>query len=365
MTSLFFIIFLVGYIYEDSDSLLISDDSLVICGYHQYNLKVHLTNNTILKVRSWNGTDSTGKVILQAPFIYIHNSMIDGAGMGYAGGTNTHPDGYGPGYGHAGVGGGGGGGAYGGAGGEGGDLDPGAGGAPYGNISDTVINMGSGGGAGRLGSVDGFGGKGGSLIYLKAQKIIVDTSSILSSGLRGNDGSYEAGGGGSGGGVKMQADTVRLRYSTVLAKGGAGGDAAGGGGGGAGGGRIKVFYTVVDTNNLNLSVSGGNGGLGGFGNGENGSAGSIYFGPLVALEEAGQDELPVFYIQPRIISGWAIIYSEKDSGDLLIYDSVGRLAKKMRITCRIQKFDMSELQNGVYFAKINGCKSITKIVLVK
>ncbi|MGQ9465927.1 MAG: T9SS type A sorting domain-containing protein [bacterium] len=58
-------------------------------------MKIHL-NNAILKVRLWNGTDSTGKVILQAPQIHIHSSsMIQGNGYGYLGGTNTHPNGYG------------------------------------------------------------------------------------------------------------------------------------------------------------------------------------------------------------------------------------------------------------------------------
>ncbi|MEO0206661.1 MAG: hypothetical protein ABIL22_08320, partial [candidate division WOR-3 bacterium] len=103
MIDLLCMVFLLGYVYEDSDSLLIINDSLVMCGYHQYNAKVHLMNNALLKIRLWNGIDSTGKVILHAPLIYIHNSTIDGSGKGYLGGTNTHPDGYGSGYGHAGV----------------------------------------------------------------------------------------------------------------------------------------------------------------------------------------------------------------------------------------------------------------------
>ncbi|MEO0206194.1 MAG: T9SS type A sorting domain-containing protein, partial [candidate division WOR-3 bacterium] len=305
------------------------------------------------------------KVILHAPLIYIHNSTIDGSGKGYLGGTNTHPDGYGSGYGHAGVSGGGGGGAYGGAGGEGGDVSPGAGGVPYGNISDTVINMGSGGGAGRLGSVDGFGGNGGAMIYLKAQKLIIDTSSIFCNGMRGYDGSYEAGGGGSGGGIKIQADTVRIKYSAMQAKAGAGGDAAGGGGGGAGGGRIKVFYAVIDTGNLILSVSGGTGGIGGYGNGENGFSGTIYFGPLVAAEEIFQNDLSVYNILPGITNGWFTVCSEKNTGELLIYNPAGRTVKKMRISNRIQKFEISELPNGIYFVKIDGCKSFAKITLIK
>uniref|UniRef100_A0A7V0Z7X6 Uncharacterized protein n=1 Tax=candidate division WOR-3 bacterium TaxID=2052148 RepID=A0A7V0Z7X6_UNCW3 len=100
------IFFFLNYIYEDGDSLLVVNDSFVICDYHQYNLKVNLVDNAKLKVRQWDGSDSTGKLILQAPFINIHNSTIDGSGKGYSGGTNTHPNGYGPGCGYSGAGGG-------------------------------------------------------------------------------------------------------------------------------------------------------------------------------------------------------------------------------------------------------------------
>ncbi len=352
-----------SYIYEDSDSLLVVNDSLVICGYHQYNRKVHLVNNAKLKVQQWNGIDSTGRVILQAPFIYIHNSMIDGSGKGYSGGTNTHPDGYGPGCGYAGTGGGGGGGAYGGAGGDGGDLDPGAGGSPYGNLSDTVINMGSGGGAGRLGLVDGFGGNGGALIYLKGQRMIIDSSQILSLGLYGYDGGYEAGGGGSGGGIKMQADTLRIRYSSVLASGGAGGNADGGGGGGGGGGRIKGFFAILDTNHLSLSVSGGAGGYGGYGNGEDGSVGTIFFGPLVVVEENIVDNSLKAKVQSLITKGRLNGFFKKNPDKILIYNIMGRLVKIGENT--ENEIDVSDLKNGVYFLKLPGEKKLMKFILIK
>jgi len=359
------VLLLVNYIYDDSDSLLVVNDSLVICGYHQYNLKVHLTNKAKLKIRLWDGTDSTGQIILQAPLIYIHDSsIVQGTGYGYLGGTNTHPDGYGPGYGHAGVGGGGGGGGYGGAGGDGGDLDPGTGGISYGNASDTVINMGSGGAAGRLGSVDGFGGNGGALVYLKGHRIIIDSSSVLSNGMRGYDGGYEAGGAGSGGGIKIQTDTIRIRYASVLANGGAGGDAAGGGGGGAGGGRIKIFCSILDTLHLSLSVSGGAGGTGGNGNGENGVAGTIFFGPLVALEELCQDKPPII-IQPGITNGRLMVYSATSKKNLLIYDARGRFIKKAKLSGQVDRIDISELQNGVYFIRIPDLHSFIKIILIK
>jgi len=356
------IFFFLSYIYEDSDSLLVVNDSLVICGYHQYNLKVNLVDNAKLKVRQWDGSDSTGKLILRAPFINIHNSTIDGSGKGYSGGTNTHPNGYGPGCGYSGAGGGGGGGAYGGAGGDGGDLNPGTGGIPYGNASDTVINMGSGGGAGRLGSVDGFGGKGGALVYLKGQKIIIDTSHILSIGMRGNDGSYEAGGGGSGGGIKIFGDTLMLRYSSVLAGGGAGGDAEGGGGGGGGGGRIKIFYAILDTNHLSLSVGAGAGGYGGYGNGENGGTGTIYFGPLVVVEENITENFLKTKIRPLITNGRLMLFLKEDPDRLFIYDKIGRMAK---IINKGNEIDVSDLNSGVYFFKISDEERAIKFILIK
>ncbi len=357
---------LFGYIYEDADSLLILNDSLVMCGYHQYNLKVHLNNNAKLKVRLWNGIDSTGKIILQAPLIHIHgSSIVQGTGFGYSGGTNTHPDGYGPGYGHAGVSGGGGGAGYGGAGGQGGDVNPGAGGVSYGNMSDTTIDRGSGGGAGRLGLVDGFGGNGGALVYLRGHKILIDTASVLSNGMRGNDGSYEAGGGGAGGGIKICADTVLLRNAILSAKGGAGGDAAGGGGGGAGGGRIKIFNTFIDTVSLSVSVSGGNGGTGGYGNGQSGSNGTLYFGPLVSLEEVSQDSGQMFFVQPHITTGGINVYCVKSKSVIAVYNISGRCVKRLSVTRILSHIDLSDMSEGVYFIREQHSRVVEKIVLVR
>jgi len=105
---------LLTYVYQDADSLLVmSNDSLIICGNHQYNLKIHLLNGGKLKIRqgSASSTDTLGWLVLQAPLIYIHDSSaVNGLGMGYPGGSTSHPNGYGPGYGYAGTTGGGGGG---------------------------------------------------------------------------------------------------------------------------------------------------------------------------------------------------------------------------------------------------------------
>lgn len=363
MIGVLWIFVLFNYIYEDADSLFIFDDSLVICGLHQYNMKIHL-NNAKLKVRLWNGVDSTGKVILQAPQIHIHGaSVIRGDGYGYLGGTNTHPNGYGPGYGQAGISGGGGGGGYGGNGGAGGDVNPGAGGISYGNTSDTIIDMGSGGGAGRLSYVDGFGGNGGALICLAGKRIVIDSSTIASNGMRGYDGGYEAGGGGSGGGIKIWTDTLSIRYSSILAHGGAGADAAGGGGGGAGGGRIKIFYTIMDTSNLSLSVAGGSGGIGGYGNGENGTAGTVYFGYIVAIEEMARF-IPRVAIQSTITSS-KLTLTETGNDTISIYDVSGRVVKKILKTGYSNYIDLSMLQGGVYFIKTSNSCAFNKVILIK
>ncbi|MEO0162112.1 MAG: T9SS type A sorting domain-containing protein [candidate division WOR-3 bacterium] len=359
----FMILFLFfNYIYEDADSLLVINDSLVICGYHQYNLKVHIANNAKLKVREWNGIDSTGRIILQAPFIYLHGSMIDGSGKGYSGGTNTHPNGYGPGCGTAGVGGGGGGGGYGGMGGDGGDLDPGAGGISYGNAYDTIISMGSGGGAGRLSQVDGFGGNGGALIYLKGEKILIDTAQILSEGMRGYDGGYEAGGGGAGGGIKIQGDTLRIRYTAIRARGGDGGSAAGGGGGGGGGGRIKIFFAVLDTSQINLAVDGGLGGYGGYGFGEDGFPGTIHFGPIVMVKEKVCSDLPTkrHYL---IANGRLTFFAMNKPDRIMVYNAMGKLVKYQKVI--EDEFDMTDFAQGIYFLKFADECGLIKLVLIK
>ena len=139
----------ISYVYEDADSLIVDNDSLTICGRHQYNVLVDIRNNGTLYVRQWSmAADSFGTLELIAPRIMIHTASIMGSARGPFGGyINAHPWGYGNGGGGAGGvnGGAGGGGAYGGNGGLGGDLYGGTGGTIYGNVSDTLIEPGSGG----------------------------------------------------------------------------------------------------------------------------------------------------------------------------------------------------------------------------
>src|SRR4030042_2314918 len=169
-------LFLLTYIYEDSDSLIVINDSLTICGYHQYNSQVKVQNSRLTISKYMPAYDTTGWLYLNAPAITLQeNTYINGTAMGYYGGTNSSPNGLGPGGGYAGStsGGGGGGGGYGGNGGNGGGK-PGAGGNAYGNAFDTLIYMGSGGGAGRLSGVEGFGGAGGACLSLHANSRTID-----------------------------------------------------------------------------------------------------------------------------------------------------------------------------------------------
>lgn len=366
---------LIGYIYEDGDSLIINDDSLVICGNHQYNIKVHVANNGKLKVRPWSGaTDSTGWLFLNAPLILIQDSSsINGSKSGYHGGDSTHANGYGPGHGEVGgiSGGGGGGAGYGGNGGDGGDVDPGAGGNAYGNSSDTLIDMGSGGGAGYyLSAVDGFGGDGGAKAYVRAQKIIIDSSYIEINGEEGYEGTIglEAGGGGSGGGIMLWADSNMIYNCTINANGGAGGSSSFGGGGGAGGGRVKIFYSsYLDTSGLVLSAQGGAGGNGGFGNGEPGMPGTIYIGPVMGITEiVSKPNIIRFKIQSNPVREGITITIEDPPILLRLYDVSGQIAKTFRLKNNTEFIHLDDLRQGVYFVKSNGENTtVGKIILLK
>ena len=358
-----------GYIYEDADSLYVSDDSLTICGIHVYNQKVHIKGNSFITVRPWNGSDSAGTLYLSAPVIHIHDSVRLGhdAGYGFLGGRNGHPNGYGPGYGQAGTTGGGGGAGYGGAGGDGGDIEPGAGGPAYGNLSDTVVALGSGGATGWVSEVDGWGGNGGGIIALSGRKIIVDTAEILSTGGWGNDGSIEAGGGGSGGAIRLTADSVILRQSTISVLGGWGGNASYGGGGGGGGGRIKIFYMrMIDTVGTQWLISGGQGGIGELGSdGEAGQAGTRYISPVVVMEEANVGFKSNWNVHPNP-AGTAFTVQSLDNPDHLeMFDCCGRLVKTILLSGSSARISSDDLLPGVYWLKLSGTNDIKKIVIVR
>ena len=371
MMGIIFILILMNYVYEDADSLIVDNDSLVICGFHQYNIKVMINNAGKLKVRPWSAAaDSFGKLELNAPLITIQSSSsIIGSDAGYSGAySNSHPQGYGPGGGEAGgvSGGGGGGGAYGGNGGTGGDNYPGAGGIAYGSPSDTIIDIGSGGGAGRLSALDGPGGNGGAEIYLRAQNIIIDSSYIEANGQRGYDGSLEAGGGGAGGGVMVWADTTILHNILIAANGGNGGDASFGGGGGGSGGRIKIFYTsLIDTAQCTYTVQGGAPGTGAYGTPEAGENGTIYIDHIVGIKEVVQQPVQL-QILTNPIRKVLKIKTNNPPARVDIFDAAGCFVKTFHLNNYIEYIPLDGLEEGVYFIKGNTCNHYSgKFVVLK
>ncbi|UCF71336.1 MAG: T9SS type A sorting domain-containing protein [candidate division WOR-3 bacterium] len=359
MVVLLCITLIFGYIYEDNDSLLIINDTLTRCGIHQYALKLHLTDNARLFVRSASGApDTTGWLSLQAPLIVIRDSSsIIGSERGHEGGyLNSHPWGYGPGGGSAGgvSGGGGGGGAYGGNGGTGGDYSGGSGGIEYGTASDTTIEMGSGGGAGRLSVVISNGGSGGASISMAGTCIRIESSSIESNGQSGETGlaGLEASGGGAGGGVRILADTVSIHDASISAYGGTGGDASFGGGGGGSGGRVKIFYAIaIDTTGIALYVTGGNGGQGDpqLPASSSGDSGSVHIGVYTGVDELHARSLSTISIQPNPATNFAEIITERFPARGAIYDVSGRLSMKVTLHKEHAEVDLRTLERGVYF----------------
>ena len=367
MATLFFVCLLTSYIFEDSDSLIVINDTLVICGNHDYAKKIYITDSSMILVRPWlDGSDSLGRLFLHAPHIHLMNaSTINGSGRGCTGGTNTNPHGSGPGYGGAGNPGGGGGAAYGGDGGQGGDNAPGSGGSSYGGRDDTLIEQGSGGGAGRLGVVDGFGGNGGASIMLRAQTITIDSSDIAALGTRGYDGSVEAGGGGAGGGIMLWADTITIHTAFVRAPGGSGGDAKWGGGGGAGGGRIKIFHTsTIDTADVHFAVTGGAAGTGMYGIPAPGSAGSIYIGPVLGIHNATGQSIQTVRFFPSITRSMIYVKATHATVCLQLYDCCGRLVTNIWTADHAARVDLSHLNAGVYFVHVPNVREPLGTVIV-
>lgn len=359
---------LTGYIYEDSDSLIVINDTLVICGDHDYAQMVHITDHSLILVRPWlEGSDSLGRLVLSAPLITIQDSsVLNGSFRGYSGGDNSDPHGFGPGYGGAGNPGGGGGAGYGGDGGQGGDNAPGPGGSAYGDPADTLIERGSGGGAGRLGSVDGYGGNGGAAITLRAQNVIIDSSDFASHGERGDDGGLEAGGGGSGGGILIWGGTVMIDNVTFGANGGNGADAAFGGGGGASGGRIKIFYeTLLDTAQVSFSVAGGSPGSGAYGTPEPGMSGTIHIRHIMLIAEQSRPHTRAVMVCPTLSRGNITLQTAEIPTTIALYDCTGQRVKTVCVWQTRTDLDVTDLDAGIYFVRTRESKSITKIIVLE
>lgn len=365
---------MLNFIYEDSDSLIVYEDTLTMAGDHSYNIKIAFRNAHIT-ITQWSGaSDSTGWLMLAAPRITCQlQTIIQGSGSGYWGGLSGHGDGYGPGAGEVGgiSGGGGGGAGYGGAGGNGGDYYPGSGGGAYGDPSDTLIEIGSGGGAGQyVSAIDGYGGSGGALIKIRGQNIAIDSTDIISNGFDGSSGyiGFEGGGGGSGGGILILSDTTYLRYSSFTARGGDGAGSEYGGGGGAGGGRIKVLYTtLMDTLEFLATVTGGTGGTGYQGtNGAPGENGSIHIAPLVGIQENAAPIPALAVINGNIVAHALTVYCKETPATLSIYDATGRLMLVSALTTSITMIPMHGLHNGIYFLSLNDHPArCIKIVVIR
>ncbi|UCD06680.1 MAG: T9SS type A sorting domain-containing protein [candidate division WOR-3 bacterium] len=374
MKVILYLSLLFGYIYEDSDSLIVYNDTLNICGNHGYAIKVHISDNAQLVIRQATGApDSTGWLHLFAPLITIDDSSsIEGSGKGYRGGyMNSHPWGYGPGGGSAGgvSGGAGGGGAYGGNGGTGGDYYGGAGGTPYGDPTDTIVQMGSGGGAGRLSVVISNGGHGGAALSLRGSLVQLISSLVKNSGQNGETGAgLEASGGGAGGGVIIWADTVMMHTATIEAAGGNGGDAAFGGGGGGSGGRIKIlFSSSLDTSGVTYQVQGGTGGIGdpGLPGSTDGDTGTIHIDIFTGINEMVSVGGLIFHVQPNPTRGTVDITTKAAPLTIKIFDIAGRLVNSLYLVDERETVDLSNLRGGVYFMSVgNSPTKPYKIVLL-
>jgi hypothetical protein len=355
MTILIVFLTLFTYIHEDADSLIVINDSLIISGNHHYNQQIKIQNSRLTIRKYMPAYDTTGWLYFSAPLIQFQNNNVSGAAMGYSGGTNSFPNGQGPGGGNAGStsGGGGGGGAYGGNGGNGGGI-PGGGGTAYGVSSDTIISMGSGGGAGRLGGVEGLGGAGGACLTIHSNNIIIDSLSVSCDGENGADASIVAGGAGSGGGIIIRSYNCTLHNTTIHASGGNGGACDGYGGGGGGGGRVKIFYSsLIDTINLSISVDPGQGGSGGWENGYPGSAGTVYFGYDVSICESIR-RLAVTNHHTTIINGCLEYSVDCPPTNIEIIDITGRVQVKRRLYHKNNHISLNHLTSGIYFVRQEG-----------
>ncbi len=242
--------------------LTIDGGSQTLDGTYTYG-NVNIINGGTLYVTPYNGTGTTGRLIINATTVNVDSSSsIIGLKRGYRGGASTNcsgafggeRQGYGggafsPSHGA-------GGGGYGTVGGNG-SLG-GAGGPIQGTLDGPDIQMGNGGGAaGTAWCVTVYGGEpGGAMLTINAQNINIHGTVNFNGGNGGGLG--YGGGGASGGGILFDATNINLSSATITANGGAGGigtnPSYSGGPGGAG--RIKIFYSGT-YNNSGATISTG------------------------------------------------------------------------------------------------------------
>ncbi len=240
---------------QETIILVINRDSQILDGTQTYNY-INIVNGGILYVTAYDGTGTTGRLILNSNEINIDNtSSINGSQRGYRGGAggpvNTggfggEISGNGGGENGGNTGGGAGGGGYGIPGGNGGSCQFGSGGTggiTKGTINGIDIDMGSGGGGAGGGNAGGFPGQaGGAMLTINANDILIRGNLNFDGGVGGEGGGYNScgGGGASGGGILLNGTNIDIRNATITTNGGIGGGGSVSGHPG-GGGRVKVF----------------------------------------------------------------------------------------------------------------------------
>lgn len=258
--------------------LNINGGSQTLDGPQTYDY-INITNGGILNITPYNGTGTTGTLILNAIEVNVDSmSTINGYMKGYRGGAGSAAynggghGGEGPGAGgtnsNCGVNAsspGGGGGGYSTTGGSGGNASSGctggSGGAMQGttNGHDIAMGSGAGGGGGSYATSGTSGNAGGGMLTINTT---LDTNIFGTINLNGGVGgvgnpSNKGGGGGgaAGGGLLISARNVNIINSNISALGGAGGGGVQSGKTG-GNGRVKIFYSGT-YNNTGATISAG------------------------------------------------------------------------------------------------------------
>lgn len=280
---------------EDADvcdpDLTVTGQTTTVSGSQTYD-RLEIGAGGVLMVEGFDGTAGVpgsgtagyGEITITARSIHIRaGGRIDATGMGGAG---TSPgqsisdalenDSAG-------------GGGYGGRGANG-ATNTLQGGAPFGTVAGADISQGSNGGNTRCRTISCSpctadtprpqGGRGGGLIRLIADEIVIE-GEVISNGAPGQVGGDTLIGasGGSGGGIWIQGIDVSISGS-IVADGGAGGSAGqtstciGFGGSGGGGGRIKISATNFSGGGT-IRAAGGAGAYGPGATGRSGNPGSV------------------------------------------------------------------------------------------
>jgi len=303
----------------------------------------------------------------------------------------------------------------------------GNGGAPglvYGTLNGYDIALGSGGagagGGGRshyLGTDGTTGGKGGGMIFLKAENNIVIEGVISANGENGNNGgnggsgdatedccsdgcngcderTLSAGsgagsgsGGGSGGGILIETEGDLTISGSLEAKGGNGGtggqrgygatcDYSGGGfcsgnsvsteqgengsyGGAGGGGRIKIFIPTCANANITggFDVAGGTGGA-------SGAVGTVAeVCDYLSTQTIEGNDITVY---PNPFTSHITIQSEVEGNlEVKIFDQLGQFVLAEKCEWGSCELDLSALRSGMYFVQMSNDQGLITRKIIK